>query len=430
MSDLLLVLTCVTCATLAIAWMPVKKEVVALTAAAAMVALGQWRGFYPADRAFHSISMPVIVILLSIGIFAEAFSESGLFERLCREVAMAVRGRRQPLVLVFLVLTYLLSSFLDNLTCLYVLLPVMIGALQAVGMEPGEMRRTIVAIVIAGNLGGASTMIGDFPNILIARSQSIPFLEFMAWMMPATAVLLGWVAVMSRLKPRAAPLGDLERGLLVSMLRQQSRRMPVDRRTLVPTTVTFLMLVAGLVMTGWWPAPPEVVVLGCACLCVWLLPHPEHWVVRVDVRSILFISCLFVMAGAIESTGALDQAAKLVFQATGGEPYRLSAAIIVLACVLTAVFSAGPTTAALIPAAASLQGSLPGHVVWWCLSLGVLAGSSATLLSATAGPIAANILKARTGTDVTFMDFLRMGWKAALSFVVISIAYIWVRMSL
>jgi len=426
MIDIVAVVALVAGATFAIALMPSRKEPVAFTAAAAAVVYGHLRGFFPADRAFASISMPVILILISIGIFAETFSESGVFERVCRGLAVAVRGSRRALVAVFLALTYVLSCFLDNLTCLYVLLPVMIGAMRAVGMEGGELRTTVVAIVISGNLGGASTMIGDFPNILIARSQSIPFIAFMAWMMPACIALLFVLALIVR--PRKAPRQDpIADTLLVEMISQQAESVRVDRRLLVPSSATFALFIVGLVLTGWWPFPPELVAVGAACLCVWLLPRPQERVVRIDVRSILFIACLFVFAGAIQATGALDRLATAVTSVTRGNPYMLSAAVIVLACVLTAVFSAGPTTAALIPAAEALKTQLPGHAIWWCLSLGVLAGSSATLLSATAGPIATNILKTRTDIDLTFGDFLRIGWKAALLFCLLSIGYIWVR---
>lgn len=214
---------------------------------------------------------------------------------------------------------------------------------------------------------------------------------------------------------------------MVEMVRQQVESLTVDHRLFVPGVATFLCFIAGLVLTGWWPFPPELVALAFAALCVWLLPRPQDWLIKVDVRSILFIACLFVFAGAIQATGALDRAAAFVIDLTRGNPYYLSAAVIVLACVLTAVFSAGPTTAALIPAAA-MKDQLPGHMIWWCLSLGVLAGSSATLLSATAGPIAANILKSRTGTELTYGDFLRLGWKVALSFTVISVGYVWLRL--
>lgn len=428
MIDLVAVLAIVGGATLAIALLPTRKEPVALAAAAAVLVFGQLRGFYPADKAFHAISMPVLLILLSIGIFAEVFSESGLFERICRTVAVAVRGRRGALVAMFMVLTYAFSSFLDNLTCLYVLLPVMIGSMRAVGMGPDQLRPTLVALVIASNLGGASTMIGDFPNILIARSQSIPFTDFLLWMTPACLGLLAVLGLLSRRRNPEPEPDPLERSLLVGMIRQQSERLPVNGRLLAPAAATFGLLIAGLVATGWYPFPPELVAVACACLCVWALPRPQDWVVRVDVRSILFIACLFVLAGSIQATGALDHAAARVVAATHGDPYVLSAAIIVLACLLTAVFSAGPTTAALIPAADAIKHLLPGHLVWWCLSLGVLAGSSATMLSATAGPIAANILRARAGIDLSFGDFLRLGWKAALSFVALSIGYVWLRL--
>lgn len=426
--DLAGVLVIVVAATLAIAWHPSRKEPIAFAAAAAAILFGQVRGFYTADQAFRSISFPVLLILVSIGIFAEVFSESGIFERVCRRLAILVRGSRRALVTVFLVLTYGSSCVLDNLTCLYVLLPVMIGSMRAVGMKPDELRPTIVAIVIAGNIGGASTMIGDFPNLLIARSQGIPFLSFMEWMMPGCLVLLGVLAMLTPRRKESEPADPWAQALLVEMIAQQSDVLKVDRRLFVPAAILFLLFLVGLVMTAWWPFPPELVAFGFVAICVWVLPRPQDWVVRIDVRSVLFIACLFVFAGAIQATGALDRAAREVLDFTHGNPYSLSAAIIVLACVLTAVFSAGPTTAALIPAAEAMKHALPGHAIWWCLSLGVLAGSSATLLSATAGPIAANILRSRTGIELTFVDFLRIGWKATISFVVISVGYMWLRL--
>lgn len=427
MMDLTVVLATVGAATLAVALLPSKKEPIALLAAALLLIFGELRGFFPAERAFASISMPVILILLSIGIFAEVFSESGVFERLCRTFAVAVRGDRRALTLSFLALTYVLSCFLNNLTCLYVLLPIMVGSMKAVGLGDAELRRTAVAIVIASNLGGASTMIGDFPNILIARSQAIPFLDFLVWMLPACVLLLGVLALLAR-ERRRGPTPTLERGLLVSMIEQQGEAMPVDRRLFVPAAVLFALLIAGLTLTGWRPFPPELIALGCAAVCIWALPRPAYWLTRVDVQSALFIACLFIFAGAIQATGALDEAATLVVRATEGNPYALSAAVVGLACVLTAFFSAGPTTAALIPAAEALRDRLPGHVIWWCLSLGVLAGSSATLLSATAGPVAANIVRSRIGVDLTFGDFLRLGWQAALSFSILGTLYVWLRL--
>jgi Na+/H+ antiporter NhaD/arsenite permease-like protein len=246
-------------------------------------------------------------------------------------------------------------------------------------------------------------------------------------MLPACVALLGVLALLAR-ERRAEVPRPLERGLLVAMIRQQADVMPVDRRLLVPPAAWFAALIAGLTLTGWFPFPPELIALGCAALCVWSIPRPAYWLTRVDVQSALFISCLFIFAGAIQATGSLDDAATFVVRATEGNPYALSAAVIGLACVLTAFFSAGPTTAALIPAAEALRDRLPGHVIWWCLSLGVLAGSSATLLSATAGPVAANIVKSRTGVDLTFGDFLRLGWQAALSFSALGILYVWLRL--
>lgn len=429
--DTLFVVLVVMGATLAIAWMPPRKEAVALAAVVALLVIGQSKGFFPADKAFSSISMPVLLILLAIGMFATVFAESGAFERVCRWIAIAARGRQRILVPGFLLLTYGLSAFLPNLTCLYVLLPVMIGALRAIGMADNTLRQTLVALVIASNLGGASTMIGDFPNILISRSQAIPFMDFIYWMMPACILLLFVLQVLiwrderSHVEPPRIALG-----LLTEMLHQQSLHLRVDLRLLLPAGAMFLVMIAGLITTGWIAFPPEIVCIAAACACVWMLPQPEKWVMRVDVASTLFIACLFVFAGGIQSTGALNVLAEWVVQLCGNNTYMLSAALIALAAILTACFSAGPTTAVLIPIAASLEERLPLHLEWWALSLGVLAGSSTSLLSATAGPIAANLLHQQTGLTLSYGDFLRLGWRAGTFFTLGGISYVWLRLQM
>ncbi len=424
-----IVLFVVTAATLAIAWLPARKEAVALAAVAVLLSVGQWLGFFPADKAFASISMPVLLILLSIGMFASVFAESGAFERACRFIAIAARGRQEVLVPGFLVLTFGLSALLPNLTCLYVLLPVMLGSLRAVGMREEALKQALVALVIASNLGGASTMIGDFPNILISRSQGIPFMEFIYWMMPACLLLLFVLYVLIwKAKGERVETPPVALGLLTEMLRQQSQHLRIDYRLFVPASAMFVLMLGGLIFTGWNPFPPELVCLGAACLCVWMLPEPEKWATKVDVASTLFIACLFLFAGGIQATGVLNRVAAFVIQLCAGDPYLLSAALIILACLLTACFSAGPTTAVLIPIAESLKDQLPGHLEWWALSLGVLAGSSTTLLSATAGPIAANLLKRQTGLELSYGDFLRLGWRAGLFFTLGGISYVWTRL--
>lgn len=427
--ETVIVLLVVISATLAIAWLPARKEALALVAVAVLLSVGHLHGFFPADKAFASISMPVLLILLSIGMFATVFAESGAFERACRFIAVAARGRQRVLVPGFLLLTYLLSALLPNLTCLYVLLPVMLGSLRAVGMKDQALKQTLVALVIASNLGGASTMIGDFPNILISRSQGIPFMDFIYWMTPACLLLLFVLYVLiwqTNGEGKEAPPVAL--GLLTEMLRQQSQQLRVDLRLFLPAAGTFLLMLAGLIFTGWNPFPPELVCLGAACLCIWMLPDPEKWATKVDVASTLFIACLFLFAGGIQATGVLNRVAAFVIQLCAGDAYLLSAALIVLACVLTACFSAGPTTAVLIPIAESLKEQLPGNLEWWALSLGVLAGSSMTLLSATAGPIAANLLKRQTGLELSYGDFLRLGWRAGVFFTLGGISYVWTRL--
>lgn len=426
--NLVVVLGSVSFATFAIALSPARKEAAALAAAAFLMVVGHGIGFFPVQEAFASISIPVIVILVAIGIFAEVFAESGLFDQACRQLVVSVGGRHRGLIVAFLVLVYAASTLLNNLTCLYVLLPLMLGAMRAAGMTVSQLRLVVVAIVIASNLGGASTMIGDFPNILIARSNNIPFVAFLAWMLPACVLMLWMLVLVAPRLTGTCGADNLSQLLTVELVKQQGERVSLDRRLLWIASGTFGLFIIGLLLTTWFPFPPELIALACACLCIWLLPRRVSWLDKIDLRSALFLVCLFVFAGAVESTGALNRATGALLDATRDNPYFLSAAVITFACVTTAVFSAGPTTAALIPAADEMQHLLPGNLAWWCLSLGVLAGSSATLLSATAGPIAANLVRSYTGVELRYSDFLKLGLPNATLFLVTGILYVWARL--
>lgn len=146
----------------------------------------------------------------------------------------------------------------------------------------------------------------------------------------------------------------------------------------------------------------------------------------IELGHAVFFAALYVIAGAVESTGALESLASNILDGSGGNTFLIAVALLLVGLFLTAFLSAGPSTVILIPLALSLGTAIPGNVEWWALSLGVLAGSSCTPIGATAGPVMMSIYERETGKRFSILSFLRIGVPSAAVFSILSLVYLYV----
>lgn len=381
--------------------------------------LGTALGFYGVLDAARNVWVrrAPLGLLAGIGLITGLLQESGWFERLAERALVASRGSFRRLFATLCLLTFALSMFVNNLAAIFVIVPLSVRIAEALDMDPVPL---VLGEVIASNLGGASTLVGDFPNMLIAAESGMGFLEFLVYLAPICILEL-WVLIHC--------LGNsfTDRALSPEELRALSERLratPFDARAVKRGLAYFAGMLLSLPITGHLGLSPAVGALIAGHLAMVGGGVPWRSVVRhVGIRDLVFFACLFVMVGAVEASKVLEGPSADVVALWARNPVWGALAVAWGAALLTCLLNAGPTTALLIPMGAALVHAGAGHEVWWAISLGVCAGSSATITGATAGPVSAQFLEDR-GHSLTFNRFAITGLPMMLLFLAVASAYL------
>lgn len=358
---------------------------------------------------------------------------AGLFDRLA---VLATRMSRADAVLtlaVFAVAMYFVSGVVNNITALVLVLPVLHVLMKLTGPSQRYVSWTVGTLLVACNLGGAATPIGDFPAILLLSGGRMTFAGYLGAAGPATLVALSLLLtiVLVVVRPaRGVARDPVSARLTRAIVEAMHRRVSLDRRTFIPAVASLtLMLAAWTLLPAATGITPELVCWLGVGLALALRHGIGERLVRtgIDAEATLFLLSLFVMVVAVRKTGMFDAVARSITDLPIGPAGQL-VVFLVLAGVVTGVFSAGPSMAALLDVADVLAQRMPAHGVYVGLALAVCAGSSLFLTAATSGPLAQAIteradLRDPRGEQLRFgfFEFARPG---LLSFAVIELVAI------
>lgn len=397
--------------------------------AAKFVLIGSFLGVYNPLDAFFAIKFNTISLLLGMSIITVVLNEAGFFERVsCRISGYAGRNSLR-LLICFCLITYFFSLLVNNLTTILVIVPITLKLASNLRFDP---RPLIVGEVISSNLGGASTMVGDFPNMLIASQAGIGFGRFIIFMMPICLILLGLMLLYLKLRIGDFPV--LETGKTPQKERRvpgytQAQRRALRRGLFVLAHVIFLFIISGMISLN----PSAVALLGATSLFLFSGLDRRKIMRGVGFNDILFFAGLFVVVGAVEASGLLNYISRALETFSLGRPWLLCLVLMWAAALLSAFLNAGPTAALFFPVIIGCALAPSHDIIWWSLSLGILAGSSATIFGATAGPVAVTLLEKFSygngphlygGSTITFNQFARIGLPLMLVFLSVSSVYV------
>ncbi len=394
------------------------------------IILGLGLGFYDQHGAFASIRMSTLVLLLGMGLITAALEETGFFAVLAGKIGELSDGDWSRLMVLLCSTTFTLSAYVNNLTTILVMVPLTLGLAREFRFAPGPF---VIAEIVSSNLGGASSMIGDFPNMLIATESGRHFHDFLLYMMPPCLVQLGiTIWFMKRMEPSASRPGlQLQES---QALTPATPAVPEKRRAVLGVLAA---VIVAFFFCGTLDVPPATVALagGFTVLLLWNRAG-TRLIGKAGFGDILFFAGLFVLVGCAEASGLLDIVASWILNVSGGGLLWLALVLMWTAAMATTFLSAGPTTALYLPIVMGLGVSEAHGLFWWALSLGVCAGSCATITGATAGPVALTKveefmrgIKARAGSvldvELSFVSYARVGVPLMLVFLVFSSVYIW-----
>lgn len=371
----------------------------------------------------------VLVMLIALGLLSELLVESRLFGVLALASTRRSGGDPRRLTVWFCVGMYVVSGLVNNLTAILFVLPILLQLFKLLGVTQRYLSWTLGLLLVACNLGGAATPIGDFPAILLLGSGRMEFTDYLMAAAPPTALALAILVVIVVVVVRpAADLEDspLRRRLSIAVMQAIYRRVRVDPRRLIPAAVALAAM-----MIAWITVPPSRV--GPELIC-WLgvgaalasTPRIGERLLRtrIEMNAALFLLSLFVMVGAVSRAGTFAALARWLSALPVSDQLQL-ALFLLFAGLLTGVFSAGPSMAGLLEVAEVLAARMSPTAVYVGLALSVCAGSSLFLTAATSGPMAQIMVEKAAIHDRQLrplrFGFFQFGAVGLLAFAVIQV---------
>jgi len=374
------------------------------------------------DQAIEAIDFNTIGLLAGMMLIVRVTEPTGVYNYLAIRAGQISRGRPLAVVAALAGTTALLSAFLDNLTTVLLVVPITFFLADALDIDPIPL---VIIEIIASNIGGTATLIGDPPNILIAGETGLSFIEFVINLAPvavvAFCVVTGALYLFYRGRFQIAPKARAE------VMSIDARRSIEDadelRRTMPILVITIL---AFFVHKGIGLEPATVALTGAAAMLLVTRQSVEKALEGIEWATLFFFLGLFVLVGGLEETGAIHEVAEGIASVTGGDRTAELLGIAWVSAIGSGIVDNIPFTATMIPVVEELKGASGDDAYWWSLALGACFGGNATLIAAAANVAAAGMAQ-RAGQPIGFMQFLRVGVPATLLSMVIATLYILLR---
>ena len=404
----------------------VNKVKAALGGAAVVVAAG----IATAHDVFYSpttgIDWNVIFLLLGMMVIVGVLRQTGVFEYTAIWAAKRAKGSALKVMILLVLITAVASALLDNVTTVLLIAPVTLLVCERLGVNPVPF---LIAEVFASNIGGAATLVGDPPNIIIASRAGLSFNDFLMHMTPLVLIVLA--AFIGALPVLFRGSFAVEPERVAEIMSLNEREAIRDVRLLVKCGVVLGAVFAGFIGHSWIHMEPALVaLLGAGVLIVITGVEQRHYLDSVEWETLLFFAGLFILVGALVKTGVIDRIAHLAAAATGGNPLLAALAILIVSAVLSGVIDNIPYVATMSPVVAELASTVANPVqaqaLWWSLAAGADFGGNLTAVGASANVVMLGIA-ARQGYPISFWEFSRKGAVVTALSMAIAVPYVWLR---
>lgn len=392
---------------------------VAATAGAVLLLL---IGILDVNSAVSYIDFNTVGVLIGMMLFVAVVKNSGIFEFIAIKSAKIAKGDPWRIMVLFVIITAVLSAFLDNVTTVLLIGPMTIAITQILEINPVPF---LMTQIMASNIGGTATLIGDPPNIMIGSAAGLSFVDFIENTGLVVIVILAVMLVCFRIMYGKQLGVDAEKTKLIMEL-DESKTIK-DHALMVKSLVLIALVVVGFVMHSTLGIESCVVALTAAAVMLIIgKQDAEDIIANVEWSTIVFFIGLFIVVGGMQETGVINMLAQALMDVTHGDVF-----ITMLLLWLSAIFSAFldniPFVATLIPMILTMgQSGADIAPLWWAISLGACLGGNGSLIGASANVVLSGISN-KNGYPITFMSYLKVGFPLMILSIIISTGFLLIR---
>lgn len=412
-------------------WDRVNRAVIAMLAAGLLVLLG----VMSQTEAFSAIDGNTIGLLLGMMVIVTITRATGLFEYVALWCAHRVQARPMPLFVLMLVMTAVASALLDNVTTVLLTTPVILSLTRQLKVNPLPY---LIGSIMASNIGGMATLIGDPPNILIGSAQNYSFNAFLLNLGPlAAVVLVATLLPLMVLYRHEFHASDADRA---RVLQNRPAHAIKSWARLYNSLFVLGVVVLGFVLHGALKVEPATLALAGAGLLLLLdnLNHEgeaqhkrvQRAIAEAEWVTLIFFMGLFIVVHGLVHTGVIAQLAQQLLVITGTNSWHMALGLLWGSAVLSAFVDNIPFVATMIPLLQGMEPAFGGREaaepLWWALAAGACLGGNGTLIGASANLVVAG-LAAGAGHEIRFMAFIKVAFPLMLFSVAIATGYVWLR---
>ncbi|HEX7745934.1 MAG TPA: ArsB/NhaD family transporter [Micromonosporaceae bacterium] len=386
-------------------------------------------GATDAHDAFFSedsgIDWNVVFLLLGMMLIVAVMRRTGVFEYIAIWAVKRAGGQPFRVMVILLLVTAVASAFLDNVTTVLLLAPVTFLVCERLGVAAAPF---LIAEAMASNIGGTATLVGDPPNIIVGIRGGLSYNDFLIHLTPIVILLTGVFLVLCRYLFRASFRYDPQRAAQIAALNERDAIR--DGRLLAVSLVVLTVVTAAFVLQRVLGLDPAVVAI-IGGLVLLALSRLDAGDIAKDMEwpTLVFFAGLFVMVGALVTTGVIDEIAKAATEATEGRLFFASMVLLWGSAATSAVVDNIPYVATLSPVVAEMvraDGTSQSQVLWWALTLGADLGGNATAVGASANVVVLGLAE-RAGQRISFWQFTKYGLVVTLVTVTLCVPYLWLR---
>jgi Na+/H+ antiporter NhaD/arsenite permease-like protein len=379
------------------------------------------------DVAFSYIDWNVIFLLIGMMIIMGVIKDTGVFQYAAIKTAKVAKGSPIRIMMLMFAVTAAISAILDNVTTVMIIIPVIILIASELGISPIPF---IITQIMASNIGGTATLIGDPPNILIGSAVKLTFIDFIVNLTPVIIIIsLLSMAVIYLFFHKRMHVSNQRRAKIMSY---NEKILITNKPLLLKSIIVMSLLMIGFVAQEFIHLNSATIAMTAALVLLILSNRREveHILTQsIDWVSLFFLIGLFMIIGGLNEAGVMSKAAPAIVRVTRANFQFTTLAMIWFSGILSSVIGAVPLVATMIPLIKNMASSfnvVSMNPMWWALALGSCLGGNGTVLGTAANIVSVGIAK-RNGFPISFWRFLRYSFFITLMSLVVSTLYIWLR---